>query len=86
MASARQVPSLPPGLDDRLRLPLRNPPGDPANWAQAWELAQVDERLRSLTEYWYALWITPLIAQDPRRGYDRLPTFILYPNPVAHPG
>lgn len=68
---AGQVASLPPGLDDRLRLPLRSPPEDLTDWAQVWELAQGHERLRALTAHWYALPVDQLMAREARRRRDR---------------
>jgi hypothetical protein len=64
---ALRLPSLPDGLADKLKFPLRNPPDDPAQWGQAWELAQTNDTVRRMTEHWYALPVSHPLASDARR-------------------
>jgi hypothetical protein len=62
---AGQIPSLPPGLHDRLWVPLRNAPND-EEWAGAWELAEGSELVRTQTAHWWSLPIDHPRAADAR--------------------
>ena len=64
---AHQLPSLTPAAGEKLKFPLRNAPDDPEEWAEIWELAQADDRVRKMTEHWFALPVSHPLADDARR-------------------
>jgi AcrR family transcriptional regulator len=61
---AGQLPSLPPGLHEQLRFPLRDAPEDAGEWARIWELAESDALIRAQTAHWYVLPIDHPRAAD----------------------
>lgn len=63
---AAQLPSLPPGLHEQLRFPLREAPADAEEWAAVWELAEGNALIRSQTAHWYVLPIQHPRGSDAR--------------------